>query len=154
MNRRRLFYYILLNILVSAAVAGALLFFYDRSHRAVPATLPPLPTSVAATAGDLKIGIASVIGAGRLESEIVVLQNNGSGPLVLTGWSLKDGKGNVYTFPQLTLFPGASLQVHSAAGTDTAADLYWDRSGPLWSSGRLVTLYDASGIARAFYTIP
>jgi hypothetical protein len=159
MNRRRLFYYVLLNIFVSAAVTGTILFFYDRSHRAAPAASLAVPTSsgpgaVVPVTGEVKAGIVSVIGAGSPASEIVVVQNDGSNPLVLTGWTLKDGQGNRYVFPQLTLYPGGTLQVHTAAGQDTAVDLYWGRSSPAWSPGELVALYDAGGIARAFYHIP
>jgi competence protein ComEC len=159
MNRRRLFYYVLLNIFVSAAVTGAILFFYDRSHRTAPAALLAAPTPTGSTAagpaaGEVKAGIVSVIGAGMTASEIVVVQNDGTGSLVLTGWTLKDSQGNTYTFPQLTLYPGGTLQVHTAAGQDTAVDLYWGRSGPAWSPGELAALYDAGGVARAFYRIP
>jgi len=159
MNRRRLFYYILLNIFVSAAVTGTILFFYDRSHRSANATAltvptPAGPTVVSPASDEIKAGIVSVIGAGTAASEIVVVQNDSTGPLVLTGWTLKDGQGNTYVFPQLTLYPGGTLQVHTAAGQDTAVDLYWGRSSPVWSPGELAALYDAGGVARAFYRIP
>jgi hypothetical protein len=159
MNRRRLVYYILLNIFVSAAVTGTILFFYDRSHRAeLPpgASVPPLSgsTSVSPGAADVKANIASVIGAGTAASEIVVIQNIGAGPLVLTGWQLKDSQGNAYAFPQLTLYPEGTVQVHTAAGLDTPVDLYWGRSSAAWSPGELIGLYDMGGVARAFYRIP
>ncbi len=155
MNRRRLFYYILLNIFVSAAVTGIILFFYDRSHRAdffPGAFIPTLSGSTISP--DVKVNIVSVIGAGMAASEIVVIQNVGTGPLVLTGWRLKDRQGNSYTFPQLTLYPDGTVQVHTAAGEDTAVDLYWGRKDPAWSPGELVGLYDMGGVARAFYRIP
>lgn len=155
MNRRRLFYYILLNIFVSAAVTGIILFFYDRSHRADFSPGAFIPTLSGSTISpDVKVNIVSVIGAGMAASEIVVIQNVGTGPLVLTGWRLKDRQGNSYTFPQLTLYPDGTVQVHTAAGEDTAVDLYWGRKDPAWSPGELVGLYDMGGVARAFYRIP
>jgi hypothetical protein len=150
MNRRRLFYYILLNIFVSAAVTGTILFFYDRSHRA---DLSP-GASLSPGATDVKVNIVSVIGAGTAASEIVVIQNIGAGPLVLTGWQLKDNQGNAYTFPQLTLYPEGTVQVHTATGQDTVVDLFWGRSSAAWSPGELIGLYDMGGVARAFYRIP
>jgi hypothetical protein len=33
MSRRNLFLYLLLNVLISACVAGAILFWYDRNYR-------------------------------------------------------------------------------------------------------------------------
>jgi len=159
MNRGRVIYYLLLNIFVSAAVTGAILFFYDRSHRAdcaVPPALAPLPGSTALTPvpGGVKVNLVSIIGAGTTGSEMVVLQNTGTEALVLTGWQLKDSRGDSYTFPQLTLYPSGTVQVHTARGQDTAVDLYWGRSSPVWTTGELATLYDASGVARAFYPVP
>ena len=160
MDRRRLFYYILLNIFVSAAVTGTILFFYDRSHRINSGPIPVLATLQASTSATpavsdgIKVNIVSVIGAGTAASEIVVIQNNGVSPLVLTGWLLKDSQGNAYAFPQLSLNPGGTIQVHTASGEDTPVDLYWNRSNPVWASGELATLYDDRGSTRAFYRIP
>ncbi len=93
-------------------------------------------------------------GPGALASETVILQNNGSDALILTGWTLKDGQGSTYTFPEITLYPGGMVQVHSGPGTNTAADLFWGLTAPVWKSGELVALYDTQNIARAFYRIP
>jgi micrococcal nuclease len=111
-------------------------------------TVPTLP-SVSVNAD-----IVSVTGAGSLTSESVIIQNNGDAPLLLTGWTLKDSQGSTYIFPQLTLYPAGAVQVHTGPGTDTAADLYWQRSAAVWKSGELVALYDAQNIARAFYRVP
>jgi len=159
MNGRRVIYYLLLNIFVSATVTGAILFFYDRSHSADCGVSLAAPTSsgsttLAAVSGGVKVNIASIIGAGTASSEVVVLQNIGTSPLVLTGWQLKDSRGDTYTFPQLTLYPSGTVQVHTAAGHDTAVDLYWGRSSPVWTTGELATLYDVNGTARAFYPVP
>ncbi len=159
MNRRRLFYYILLNIFVSALVTGTILFFYDRSHRGPSGPIPVLPTLTGSTtaspvADSLKVNIVSVVGAGTAQSETVVIQNSGASPAVLTGWLLKDSQGNTYTFPQLSLNPGGTVQVHTAPGEDTPVDLYWNRTSPAWAPGDLATLYDNRGATRAFYRIP
>lgn len=159
MNGRRVIYYLLLNIFVSATVTGSILFFYDRSHRAdceVPLALSTLPgsTALSPVSGGVKVNIVSIVGAGTAGSEMVVLQNIGTEALVLTGWQLKDSQGDSYTFPQLTLYPSGTVQVHTTAGHDTAVDLYWGRSSPVWTTGELATLYDVSGAARAFYPVP
>jgi hypothetical protein len=152
MKRRRLVFYIFLNALVSALVTGAILFFYDRSnHKTDCGTSATIPTL---TSGDVKADIAGVTGSGTLDSEFLTIQNNSAEALPLTGWSLNDGQGDVYIFPQLTLFPGGTVKVHTTSGTDTAADLYWGRSSPVWKSGQLVALYDTQNIARAFYRVP
>ena len=153
-SRRRLVYYLLINIFVSALVAGSIIFYYDRNHRVecpavlVTATAPP------GGAAGINVTMAGVIGAGRLADERIIIQNNGKQELVLTGWYLTDNHGNSYIFPQLTLFPGVGVQLHTIAGQDSPTDLYWGRSSPVWVSGELAALYDTQNIARAFYRIP
>jgi len=152
MTRRRLVLYLLLNVLVSVLVSGAVLFFYDRAHhKADCGSCETVPTLVP---GNINAEIVSVSGTGALASESVSLKNSGDTALMLTGWTLKDNQGSSYTFPELTLYPGGTVQVHSGPGTNTAADLYWGRTLPVWKSGELVGLYDTYNIARAFYRIP
>jgi hypothetical protein len=152
MTRRRLVLYLLLNVLVSVLVSGTILFFYDRAnHKTDCSTTEIIPTLAS---GSVKADIVSITGAGALSSESVVIQNNGDAALLLTGWTLKDSQGSTYTFPQLTIYPGGMVQVHTRPGVDTAADLYWGRSEPVWESGELAALYDTQNIARAFYRVP
>ena len=152
-SRRRLVYYLLINIFVSALVAGSIIFYYDRNHHVecpailVTATAPP-------GTGDINVNMVGVIGAGTLMDERLITQNNGAQELDLTGWYLTDNQGNTYTFPQLTLFPGVKVQLHTIPGQDTPTDLYWGRAAPVWSSGELAALYDTQNIARAFYRVP
>ena len=152
-SRRRLVYYLLINIFVSALVAGSIIYYYDRNHHfECPAVLitPAAPSGI----GDINVNLAGVIGAGMITDERVIIQNNGTQELDLSGWHLTDNQGNSYTFPQLTLFPGVKVQLHTTAGQDTPTDLYWGRSATLWSSGELIAMYDTQNIARAFYRIP
>jgi len=152
-SRRRLVYYLLINVFVSVLVAGSIIYYYDRNHHVecpavlVTATVPP------GTAG-ISVNMVGVIGAGALADERIIIQNNGTHELDLTGWSLTDNLGNTYTFPQLTLFPGVKVQLHTMPGQDSPTDLYWGRSAPVWISGELAALYDTKNIARAFYRVP
>lgn len=159
MDRRRLVPYLLLNVLVSAIVTGSILFFYDRAYRLDCGRAPiiptlPLPANATPLADQIHVDIVSIIGAGSSVSEIVVIKNSGQQPVVLTGWRLQDSQGAVYLFPQLTLHPGASVQVHTTAGMDTAVDLYWGNTTSLWQSGEIASLYDSQGILRALYRLP
>ena len=43
MDRRKLTYYLLLNVFISACVTSAILYWYDRNYRAV--TLPQAPAA-------------------------------------------------------------------------------------------------------------
>jgi LysM repeat protein len=99
--------------------------------------------------------IDSVIGAGDLNTEHVVILNNLDGQLSLGGWQLEDNSGHMYTFPQLTLFSkGGSASLYTRSGTDNAAELYWGLPSPLWQSGMVVTLRDPQGTIQATFTVP
>jgi hypothetical protein len=163
MNRRRLFYYLLLNVFVSACVTGSILFWYDRNYRAVSSSpaqpvpqanvgAAPAPTTIMQT--DIPVKITSVIGAGTLDAEVAVVKFDGEGQLNLSGWQLKDSDGNTFTFPQITLYPNGAVQVHTSAGTGTVIDLYWNMGVPVWQSGEDAKLYDAQGSLRTVYRVP
>ncbi|GAB4504071.1 MAG: hypothetical protein Fur0043_10640 [Anaerolineales bacterium] len=163
MDRRRLVSYLLLNVFVSACVTGAILFWYDRTYRAQlsPLSLVAAPSqsgvTLAATfepQADIPIEIVSVVGAGALDAEAVVIRYNGEGELSLANWQLKDDDGNTFTFPQLTLFPNGAVQVHTASGSDTVIDLYMGRRDPIWESGEVASLLDPQNNLRAIYRVP
>jgi len=162
MNRRKLVYYLLLNVFVSACVTGAILFWYDRNIRAAYAPAAPLSTVASPIsqpetpnpAGEIPLQIVSVVGAGTLNAEVVVIRYRGAGQLNLAGWQLKDEDGNVFTFPQLILFANGAVQVHTAAGNDTVIDLYWGAPQAVWRSGENARLYDTQGNLRAVYRVP
>ncbi len=160
MDRRRLIYYLLLNVFVSACVTSAILYWYDRNYRAV--TLPQSPALSSNPTGSAPIQtaqhgtvqIVSVIGAGTLNVESVVVKYTGDGELDLTGWHLKDAKGSTYTFPPFKLFKNGAVQVHTAGGTNTAIDLYWNQNSAAWQSGEAVLLTDANGNVQDSYPVP
>ena len=123
-RRRRLLNFILINIFVSACVTGAILFWYDRTYRATLAPLPqPASTSVEGGAPqaalppgeEVPVEIVSVVGAGTLGAEVVVVRYNGEDQLDMLNWQLKDDDGNIFTFPQLTLYTNGAVQVHTAS---------------------------------------
>ncbi len=153
-SRRRLVPYLLINIIVSALVTATVIILYNRAHPAVCVPTLPIAATLSPGQGDVNVSMVGVIGAGTLTDESMVIQNNGTEELDLTSWFLTDNKGNIYTFPQLTLFPGVKVQVHTTTGQDTPTDLYWGHSSPVWSSGELAALYDSHAIARAFYRVP
>jgi len=164
MDRRRLVLYLLLNVFVSACVTGGILFWYDRNYRSV--SVSPIQPAVPANAQngapaavfdpnvDIPVEIVSVIGAGTLNAEWVIVRNAGGESLSLAGWQLKDSDRNVFTFPNLTLNTGGAVQVHTIAGTNTVIDLYWGLGNPVWESGEEAQLLDPGGNVRAVYTVP
>jgi hypothetical protein len=164
MDRRRLLLYLLLNVFVSACVTGAMLFWYDQNYRASLGPLPQaaapaqevdvLPLETIPPGADIPIEIVSVVGAGTLSAEVVVLRYNGDGELGLANWQLKDDNGNSFTFPQLILYKDGAVQVHSAPGLDTVIDLYMGLRDPIWESGEVASLYDPQDNLRATYRVP
>ena len=163
MDRRKLVYYLLLNVFVSATVTSGILFWYDRNYRAVnqpsvqqaaPASGDSVPVSTVNPQTDIPVKISSVVGAGALNAEIVVVKFEGEGQLDLSSWQLKDEDGNTFKFPQLTLYPNGAVQVHTATGTDTVIDLYWGIGDAVWSSGENARLFDSQGNLRAVYRVP
>ena len=163
MDRRKLAYYLLLNVFVSACVTGSILFWYDRNYRAslAPAAAPANTGGGEAVAAetlspqtDIPVTIESIVGAGTLTAETTVIHYSGEGQLELAGWQLKDEDSNTFTFPKITLYPNGSVQVHTVADTDTVIDLYWGLPEAVWGSGETARLFDAQGNLRAVYRVP
>jgi hypothetical protein len=172
MERRRLISYILLNIFISACVTGTILYWYDRNLKATsssvasPQTYPeagapdtdvnPAPSQSAALRPnrDIPVEIVSVVGAGNLSAEVVILRYLGSGQLDLANWQLEDGNGNIFLFPSVALVQNGALQVHTAVGTNTVVDLFWGMPAPVWQSGETASLYDATGNLIVMYKVP
>ena len=165
MGRRNLLLYLLLNVVISACVAGAILFWYDRNYRSAalsplqqPAQLVenngPVTQPAITLAEDVSVKIVSVVGAGILDAESVTLRNEGEESLNLSGWQLKDSDKNVFTFPNLTLNPGGAGRVHTGAGTANVIDLYWNGAASVWESGEEVQLLDPNGNQHARYVVP
>ena len=164
MDRRKLVYYLLLNVFVSACVTGGILFWYDRNYRSasVSAIQPAAPANAQGSAPaavfdpnvDIPVEIVSIVGAGTVNAEWVIVRNAGGESLSLAGWQLKDTDRNVFVFPNLTLNTGGAVQIHTVAGTNTVIDLYWGLNDPVWESGEEAQLLDPSGNVRAVYTVP
>jgi hypothetical protein len=164
MGRRNLLLYLLLNVLISACVAGAILFWYDRNYRV--ATLSPIQPAAplvsqqgllsVTTDPNIKysVEIVSIVGAGMLDAESATIRNAGEIPLNLSGWQMKDSDKNLFIFPNLTLNSGGAVRVHTGPGTDNVIDLYWNSAIPIWESGEEVQLLDPGGNLQDTYQVP
>ncbi len=125
-----------------------------RQPSATP-TYGPSPTPSATLTGrEPGVTISSIIGAGDLNLERVVLTRTGDGELDLAGWRLEDSAGHVFTFPQLTLYKDGAVNIYTQAGQNTVVDLYWGLAEAVWQGGETATLYDAQGSQRATYKAP
>ena len=118
-----------------------------------PPTGPSIPLPTLTPSGPAVVEIGVVLGAGNLVTEMAVVRNRG-GMANLEGWTLSDAEGNSFVFPALIIFDEAEVRVHSAAGISTPVDLYWGLTGPVWSSGELVTLRDTDGFSVNTYIVP
>ncbi len=119
------------------------------------ATATGLPTPVPVE-GDLQVEITEVIGAGQVDQEGVVITNLGTRVADMQGWTLSDGGGNVYTFPNFRLWGnGSSVTVHTRIGQDgnPPANFFWGKLEAIWSAGEVATLKDGDGNAIATYTV-
>lgn len=169
---KRLLFYLVLNIIVSAATTLAVITWWDRAHQ-TPPTLPvnsapavaqqsttsqpggkPTPIATPIPLNQPVIEIKNVFGMGDLQNEVVVIKRVGDGELSLSKWKLADEAGHEYTFPELVLNKDGAVQVFTRAGVDTVIELYWGMTEAIWKSGGQVTLTDPQGIVRATYTIP
>jgi LysM repeat protein len=111
--------------------------------------------SPAPARGELAVKIGEVIEAGVAEQERVVITNLGERLADMQGWKLSDGQGNVYTFPNLRLWPGGNVTVHTRAGDDGSPvnNFYWQSSVAIWSPGKIVTLTDAASNVVSTYAV-
>ena len=172
MNRRTprtsLVFYLLLNVIVSAATTLGVILVYDQVRRS---QLPPLPTLqplasptqagantvTAPTSGPAAnplIVIDSIIGSTDPKLEYVLLKRLGDGDLNLAGWTLTNEHDLVYTFPALTLYKGGAVQVYTRSGTDTPTELYWNLNESVWQPGEWATLKDGKGQIQARFQVP
>lgn len=109
------------------------------------------PTNTRPTGPDLRIESVHVSPEGG--DSYIVITNWGTW-VRLRDWTLDDGQGNTYTFPDLSLFQGGSVRVHTSTGTNTEADLYWGTDQTVFVPGRTISLKDDAGAVATTYTIP
>ncbi len=136
-----------------ALAAGQVIYVPEQG--APPEQVPP--TSVPEQASSLAVGqieIVAVVGVSDLNTERLILGESGGGKHALAGWQLHDENGNIYTFPQATLYENGQIMVNTRSGLDNPLELFWGLTDPVWTSGEIVTLYDAAGGVQSTYQIP
>lgn len=80
--------------------------------------------------------------AATYADEHVTVENASYLPMNLSGWVLRDKKGNQYKFPRVTL-PGHdwrrgtnhTINVWTKNGDDTATNLHWGKDDCVWGTG-------------------
>ncbi|MBW8012154.1 MAG: lamin tail domain-containing protein [Chloroflexi bacterium] len=165
-SRKRLGYYLLLNVIVSAITTWLVLTLWIRTN---PLTDPAagltsgLPAGsnqdssqtqpLAQAAGQLEI--SNIFGAGDLGSERIEIRNVGETKLLLAGWRLIDQQGTEFVFPDLfEIYQGGAVTVHTQSGVNSVYELFWGMDEPVWEVGEAATLFDQDGNPQAAYTVP
>jgi LysM repeat protein len=114
-----------------------------------------IPTSTPAPlTGESQVIIDSAIGVSDLSSERVFLKRVGPDEISLSGWQLVAENGEVFDFPQITLFENGAVFIHTREGQTTAVALYWGLDHSVWESGDTVVLLDDLGEVHTNYQIP
>ena len=174
---RRIVYFLLLNVLVSAVTTWAVVTVL--LPNVSPQAEPYAPTLVRQTASpdselivtmpavsgsdpvDEEIEVVPevleidrVIGSGELDTERVIIQHIGEKEVSLLNWQIQDQDGHVFTFPALTIFKGGNVNIFTRKGTSTVVDLYWGLDEAIWQAGEKAFLLDPQGEVKAVYTIP
>jgi LysM repeat protein len=119
----------------------------------VPTSSTATPAGISTESGSGKVVINAIDGPGNLEREAVRLLNAG-GEVSMAGWTLDDGDGHSFTFPDFTFYSTGAIDIHSRAGTNTTIDLYWGLDNPVWSPGKTIFLRDNNGNLQSTFTIP
>ena len=81
-----------------------------------------------------------------VQGEYVRIENKGGVTAVMTGWTLSDDDGRVFTFPSFTLAAGAPVQIWTRSGANTSSDLFWNQALSIWTNtGDVAYLRSSSG---------
>lgn len=113
-------------------------------------TPSPSPTiTLAPTAANAQLEILEITGRGDVTTEAVKVRNLGN-TVNVTGWTLSDAQGNIYTFPEQLIFSNAEVTIYSRSGTNTPVVFFWGRDEAVWGDpGDVITLADADGRIQA-----
>ena len=162
---KKLWPFLILNVVVSAATVLVLLWIWSATHPcltsastysshgsaagsiATPtATLPPLDEDL--------FKVDNVIGAGDVKNEHLHLVYLGSQPLDLQNWQIKDRHKHSYIFPAFVIYKNGAFDLFTGSGVNSTIELYMGQTQALWQSGETVTLVDPDGNTRLSYKIP
>lgn len=122
------------------------------THLDLP-TLPPTST-IAPTASSAQIEVVQVVNPGDITSEAVILRNISGGVIQMKNWTLADGTGLKFTFPDYRMFPGGRVTIFTKTGTNTPIVLYWGQARAVWGTpNQQITIADANGEVQTTYSL-
>jgi LysM repeat protein len=121
------------------------------SPTAMPAPSPNATAPVAT--GEIKVVVNEVLGAGELTQETLMILNRGAGTSLMN-WKLSGSPLGNFVFPDIFLFSGGSIRIHTSAGQNTPSDLYLGQGEAAWLPGTTIILSDAAGKQMSQLTVP
>ncbi len=165
LKMKRLWPFLLLNVVVSAATVLIVLWIWSGSHPqtsssgingtlSIPAAVSTAPGSTLPALNTKLFVIQNVIGSGDLQNEHVHFVYLGNDPFILTGWQITDSHLQVYTFPNFVIYKNGAFDLYTKAGIDSTIELYMAQKHSVWASGETLTLLDSVGNQRLAYPIP
>jgi hypothetical protein len=85
-----------------------------------------------------------------LDHEWVKLHNRTGQRITLTGWTLRDRQGHVYTFGTYRLKAHGYVKIRTGRGRNTQTNRFWGRSWYIWNNtGDRATLENANGKVKS-----
>ncbi|MBS3753438.1 MAG: lamin tail domain-containing protein [Anaerolineales bacterium] len=172
---KRLLFYILVNVTVSATTMLGVLYLWENTNlknvlfvqsprSQDEETRDTLTTpSTFETQPPLVIQIDEIVGVGNLDTEYVRLKrvgNSGQEKISLQNWQIKDEDNHTFTIlaqsgmESLELHKKGAVNIYTKQGTSNPIELYLGFSEPLWEPGETVTLIEPSGDVHDTFLIP
>jgi len=90
------------------------------------------------------------------DDQIVCIANKGKDQVKIGKWLIRNTIGRTYYFPDTAVLDGgATIRVHTGAGTNSASDVYWNYEfKPVFDTKDQITLVDVSNVEIAKFTTP
>ncbi|NQS91154.1 MAG: lamin tail domain-containing protein [Chloroflexi bacterium] len=170
---KKLLFYIVINIIVSAVTIIGVLYLWENTRlKTVLFISPDTPAEVSVpdssqAEGDqpsnLQIEIKEVGGVGNLATEYVLLSrpaSDSTDTISLQNWSIKDENNHEYVILEqsgvasLDLHGQGAVNIYTKEGDSNPIELYLGLSDPIWEPGETVTLIDPNGEIHDTYLIP
>ena len=115
------------------------------SSASIPPLMPsatPVPTTTTTPArnaqavpGVYLVDIVYDPTGSNFSSEYVLIANSLDYPVDLAGWTLRDDRKNIYTFPTYSLGAGQNVKIWTRTGVNSTDNLYWSLHSQVWNNG-------------------